>query len=272
MQGSLGERIGEGATADVHVWAPGQVVKLFKPGFSRRLARHEVHMTHTAFTAGAPAPRVFGLVTLEGRTGMVLEHLDGPTLLQLTRTGAMPRGEAGAILADLCRAVHGTPPPPDVLPLREWMEVFLQASDGGLPKHIAGGVLALIDRLPPGDGLTGDSLCHVDPHPGNVIMTATGPRFVDWTFSMRAPAALDLGCCHMMLSEFAPLVADDPERPRAVNGAMQAEYARLAGTTPAALAAAIELYMPIVCVFYLLVKAVPPALQERVTRRVEAAL
>jgi tRNA A-37 threonylcarbamoyl transferase component Bud32 len=263
----LGEKIGAGATADVHAWAPGQVVKLFKPGFSRRLARHEVHMTHTAFTAGAPAPQVFGMVTLEGRFGMVLEHLDGPTLLQLTRTGAMAREEAGAILAGLFRAVHDTPPPPDVLLLSEWMEVFLASSNGALPDHIAGGVLALIDRLP-----SGDRLCHVDPHPGNVIMTAKGPKFVDWTFSMRAPAALDLGCCHMMLSEFAPLVADDPERPRAVNAAMQAEYARLAGTTPAALAAAIELYMPVVCVFYLLVNSVPPALQERVIRRVEAAL
>ena len=32
MQGSLGEKIGEGAFADVHAWAPGQVVKLFKAG------------------------------------------------------------------------------------------------------------------------------------------------------------------------------------------------------------------------------------------------
>jgi hypothetical protein len=33
MQGSLGEKIGEGAYADVHAWAPGQVLKLFKSGF-----------------------------------------------------------------------------------------------------------------------------------------------------------------------------------------------------------------------------------------------
>ena len=38
MQGSLGEKIGEGASADVHAWAPGQVVKLFKSAASRRLA------------------------------------------------------------------------------------------------------------------------------------------------------------------------------------------------------------------------------------------
>ena len=37
MRGSLGEKIGEGAFAEVHAWAPGQVVKLFKPGVPRRV-------------------------------------------------------------------------------------------------------------------------------------------------------------------------------------------------------------------------------------------
>ena len=36
MPGSLGEKIDEGATADIHAWAPGQVLKLFKPGVSQR--------------------------------------------------------------------------------------------------------------------------------------------------------------------------------------------------------------------------------------------
>jgi hypothetical protein len=30
MQGFLGEKIGEGAFADIHAWAPGQVVKLLR--------------------------------------------------------------------------------------------------------------------------------------------------------------------------------------------------------------------------------------------------
>ena len=32
MQGSLGEKIGEGAFSEAYAWAPGQVVKLFKAG------------------------------------------------------------------------------------------------------------------------------------------------------------------------------------------------------------------------------------------------
>ena len=266
MRGSLGEKIGEGVCADVHAWAPGQVVKLFKSGHSRRLGWHEVRMTHAVFAAGGPAPEVLGVVTLEGRFGFVLPRFDGPTLLELTRSGAVTRGQAGAILADLCRAVHKTPPPLDVLSLSDWVGAWLQSSSGRLPQHIATGILALIERLQPGD-----VLCHGDLHPGNVIMTAEGPRLVDWTSPVRAPAAYDLGFSHLILTEFAPETADDPERPRAVNAALQSEYARAAGLSPAALTAAIESYLPIVRVLVLLGGAMP-ALRERLLQRVEAAL
>jgi Ser/Thr protein kinase RdoA (MazF antagonist) len=176
------------------------------------------------------------------------------------------RGQAGAILAALCRAVHKTPPPPGVLSLRGWADAWLRSASGQLPAPIAPGILALVERLQPGD-----ELCHGDLHPGNVIMTAEGPRLVDWSGTVRAPAAYDLGVSHILLTELAPGVVDDPERPRAVNSAVQSEYARQAGLSPAALAAAIESYLPIVRVLVLLGGAMP-ALRQRLLQRVEAAL
>ena len=89
MPGSLGEKIGEGAFSEAYAWAPGQVVKLFRPGVSRLMARHEVRMLRAVHAAGVPVPEVFGEVTLDGRFGIVLQRLDGPTLMQQTRTGAV---------------------------------------------------------------------------------------------------------------------------------------------------------------------------------------
>jgi hypothetical protein len=265
MPGSLGEKIGEGAFSDVHVWAPGQVVKLFKSGVPPRLGWHEARMTRAVFAAGAPAPEVLGEVSLEGRFGIVLSRFDGPTLMQLSRSGAMSPAQTGAILASLYISVHKTPPPPDVLSLRDWLAA-LQLSGGSVPNHIATGILTLIERVRPEDGL-----CHADLHPGNVIMTADGPRLVDWTGAVRAPPAFDLACGHIILVEVAPEFIDDPRRPRAYNAAAQSEYARLAGASPAALTAVMETYLPIACVINLLWGA-GGALRERLIQRIEAAL
>ena len=57
MQGSLGEKIGEGAYCEVHAWAPGQVVKLFKAGVPRRFGRFEARMIRAVFAAGARCRR-----------------------------------------------------------------------------------------------------------------------------------------------------------------------------------------------------------------------
>jgi hypothetical protein len=269
MQGSLGEKINQGGTADIHAWAPGQVVKLFKQGFPPRLGQQEARMTRAVFAAGAPAPEVFGEVMLDGRFGIVLGRLDGPTLLQLTRSGGVTFAEAGATLASLGLSVHRLRPPAASFYLRRWMDSALRHYSDIVPKHIASGILALIDRLQqPGDGL-----CHGDISPDNVIMTADGPRLIDWTFSIRAPAALDHGHTHIGLTELALDVTDNPQRPVAVNAAAQSEYARLAGVPAAALMQAMETWLPVAIVrFFLLMGGPTSERWWRMMQRAEAAL
>lgn len=265
MRGALGEKIGEGGFSEVYAWAPGQVVKLFKRGVSQQLSQHEAQKTRAIFAAGAPAPDVLDEVTLEGRFGIVLQRLDGPTLLQLSRSGAMTTAQTGAVLASLSMAIHRVSPPREALFLRDWLGA-LQLSGGMVPEPIATGILALIERLRPGDGL-----CHGDLHPGNVIMTAEGPRVVDWTSAVRAPAAFDLACTHVILVEVTPAFTHDPERPRAYNRMAQSDYARLSGTSQAALTTAMEPYVPIACVIQLL-WGTQGALRAQLIQRIEACL
>lgn len=89
-------------------------------------------MTRAVFAAGVPAPEVFGEVTRDGRFGIVLGRLDGPTLLQLTRSGGVTFAEAGAILASLALSVHGMSPPPEAFHLRHWMESAFRLSGDDL--------------------------------------------------------------------------------------------------------------------------------------------
>ena len=265
MRGELGEKIGEGSFSDVHAWAPGQVVKLFKPHVRRRTARYEAHMTRAIFDAGGPAQEVLGEVTIDGRLGIVLPRLEGPTLLQLLQAETITLEEAADVLARLALSVHQTPAPTDALPVRTYMEVSLRQSDGGVPDHIAAGVIALIDRLPPDDRLS-----HCDLHPGNVIMTADGARLIDWTGVKRGGAPLDLACCHFLRTELVVETLGSPTRQRELDLAVQDGYARLAGISVAALRSAVEAHLPIVRLFFLLGAAAGPATQARLLQRLEA--
>lgn len=268
MQGVLGEKINQGGTADIHAWTPGQVVKLFKQGFSPQLAQQEARITRAVFAAGVPVPEVFGEVTIDGRFGIVLARLDGPTLLQFTRSGGVTLAQTGAIMASLSLSAHRMPPPEAVF-LRRWMAASFRLAGDIVPAHIASGILALIDRLQqPGDGL-----CHGDIHPGNVIMTTDGPRLVDWTFAIRAPAAFDHAHMHINLAELALDVTDDPQRPLATNAAAQSEYARLSGTPVAALGQAMETWLPVAIVRYFLIMGGPTSERwRRMMQYAEAAL
>ena len=223
-------------------------------------------MTRAVFAAGGPAPEVLGEVTLDGRFGFRLPRYDGPTLREATRTGAMTPEQSGAILATLARAVHQTqPPPPDALSLRQAMDARLQFAGRVLPERMITRVLTRVERLP-----HDNVLCHSDLHPRNVIMTAQGPRLIDWLGAARAPAAYEIAQCHVLIAELDPEYADDPEQ-SPVSAALRAEYARLAGIAPAALAAAMQPYLPLVRVFLLLGGAAPD-MRERLLQRVEAAL
>ncbi len=267
MQGSLGEKVGEGNMADVHAWAPGQVLKLFKAGLPGRLVRHEARMTRAAFAAGAPAPEVLDEVMLEGRFGFVLPRYDGPTLRDLLLTKAVMPERAGEILASLYFAIHKTPAPPEVPSLRGWIDTASRQPGGALPEEIVPGVLTLIDRMPSGDGL-----CHADLRADNVIMTADGPRIIDWVCAIRAPGVVDIGRAHVSLSELVPEHAD-PQLPRAVNAGLQTEYARLAGVSLAELTAKIDWHLPIISAL-VIVQQRPMTLaqRERLIQRIAAAL
>ena len=264
MPGMLGEKIGEGAFSEVHAWAPGQIVKLFKPEVRRPTARYEAHMTRAVFTAGGPAQEVLDEVTIEGRLGMVLPRLDGPTLLQCLQTDAITIESAAEVIANLALSVHQTPTPADALSVRAYMDALLQRGGGGGGGDIAAGVIAMIDRLPPDDRLS-----HCDLHPGNVIMTADGPRLIDWTGVKRGGAPLDLACCHFLRTELVVETLGPPARQRALDVAVQSAYARLADIPAAALRSTMKAHLPIVRLFFLLGGVARPATRVRLLQRLE---
>lgn len=92
---------------------------------------------------GAPVPEVFSADGLD----IVMERLDGPTMLDALKSKPWRAGAIGRELFALHERIHR-----------------IRAGDIDLRRYSEG-----------------DSILHLDLHPDNVILTATGPMVIDWS-------------------------------------------------------------------------------------------
>ena len=82
------ELLAEGRTAEVFAYGEGRVLKLDRPEWNGLSVFEETVLTMLA-DAGLPVARPHGTVTVDGRSGVVLDRVDGPSLLQVV-TSAGP--------------------------------------------------------------------------------------------------------------------------------------------------------------------------------------
>ncbi len=113
--------------------------------------------------AGLPVPRVVESAGAD----IVMERLDGPTMLEAAAARPWTLLSHARTLADLHAAVHGVAAP-------EWLE--------------------------PAKTGAGDRLVHLDLHPLNVIVTAHGPVLIDWSNAGAGRTADDVAVTWLLLA------------------------------------------------------------------------
>src|ERR1043165_1595103 len=71
------ERIGSGRAAEVFAYGEGRIIKLLRQQGGGEFLAREADAQRAAREAGVAAPEVFGLESVDGRTGIVMERVDG---------------------------------------------------------------------------------------------------------------------------------------------------------------------------------------------------
>ena len=148
----MDEPIASGRDSEIFPLSPGVVVKRARAG---RSLGYEANAMELARAFSVPTPRVHE-VRDEGRE-IVMDRVDGPTLAQWAAQRPWRLRSAARILADMGDAVHRVPAP-------SWLR---DAGDGGVV------------------------LVHLDLHPLNVLMGASGPVLIDFANAARGTAATD---------------------------------------------------------------------------------
>lgn len=164
----------------------GRVLKLLHARYPRRKAELELEVTRVLHAAGLPVPAAHEVVEQDGRFGIVFERVDGISLLQRVEQKPWKLFWGARLLAELHVQVHGRTAPAEIPTQREQLETWLKNALDFTPaeRSAAEHSLGLVPA--------GNTVCHGDMHPANILLSSRGPVIIDWTTATRGDPFVDV--------------------------------------------------------------------------------
>jgi tRNA A-37 threonylcarbamoyl transferase component Bud32 len=152
------ELVGSGRDADVYSIGEDRVLRRYREGGD---ATREAELMAFVAGHGYPVPTIFDVDGAD----LVMERIDGPTMLGALAAGTLDLAQAARILAQLQNRLHN------------------------LPGRTA--------------ALSGDRVIHLDFHPENVMVGSRGPVVIDWRNATDGAADLDVALSAVILAQVA---------------------------------------------------------------------
>ena len=165
---ALGAKLGDGKTAEVFGWDADKVVKLYQPDLPDRRIKVEASNAQTLHAAGLPVPRFFQHVEIAGRRGSVFERIEGRSISASLGRNPFRLFRLAREFAAVHRLIHSTGRP-ELPPVTDHLRRVI-AAVSVLAAAQRDELLALLESLP-----GGSSVCHLDFHPSNVILSLAWP-------------------------------------------------------------------------------------------------
>ena len=194
-------RLAGGASAELYALSAERAVKLFAPDFPREAIELELRHARIAHGLGLPTPGVEGLVSLQGRTGIVFERCDGPTLYDAIVAQTRPADELARLLFELQARVHAFSSR-EAIPVATRLEQRISRAQG-IGEAARRAALQTV-RRPPEE----ECLCHGDFQPRNLLLGERGARIIDWHDAGRGDPAADVARTLLLLQHARPGTVD----------------------------------------------------------------
>ena len=184
-----GRKLAAGRDADVYELPDGRVLRRYRANSttaagSAKTSEAEAAIMRYLRERGYPVPAVHAV----SGPDMVMDLVDGPTMLADLGTRPWRLWRHARTLAALHRRLHAIPAP-------DWLPSYAS--------HPAFAGLDDRDGLPPmvSEALTGpETLLHLDLHPDNVILSGRGPVVIDWRNTRRGDGAVDVATTWLIMA------------------------------------------------------------------------
>jgi hypothetical protein len=186
--------IGQGREAEVFECGDGRVLKLLRaPGPGSGLA-FEIAALEAARSAGVSVPRDYEQVVIEGRTGVMMERLEGSDLLTIIGQKPWLVFRSGRLTGEIHARINAARAPASLPAVRDVAKRGLARLASSEPT-LAEWIGRILTHLP-----DGDALCHGDFHPGQLMSSGDRYAAFDWSGAKRGDPLFDYARTRVLLS------------------------------------------------------------------------
>ena len=180
----IGEMIGQGNTAEIYNYGEDCILKLYRTAMPEHVCRDEFRYTLIAFQTTSKAPEPVEIISVNGRIGAVYKKFSGKTMLKLMLASLWKIGHYAEILAnchkEIQKPIDGNIPMVKEKLRRdiESVEMLSEAEKLLIYRDLSG--------LP-----DGNSLCHFDFHPDNIMLHESQYCVIDWMTACKGDKLAD---------------------------------------------------------------------------------
>ena len=191
------EKFARGRSSEAFKLEDGKVLKLFFEDYPKEFAEKEYRNTKIASDTGCTNMRVYEILDKDGRTGIVMDYVDGISQNDMPTKNPAYLLKGGKDLAD-CHAIVHSKKSHDLEDVRIMCTNMLNEKEfDELTDEEKSKAKAYIMSL-----LEEDTIIHLDFHTGNVLVDDKGNcTVIDWMTAARGNRAVEVAMMEFLFSE-----------------------------------------------------------------------
>lgn len=183
-------------SSQIYSWSGNTLLKLFHEDIAPDLIRNEEINTTEAFEKGITKVKCYGQTTVGGRTGLILEKVDGKTLIALAIANPAMAHRIPGLMSELQIQMHQI----HTDKIRSYRQLVLDTLNSEplsfLTEQEKAAAVSRISGMP-----DGDSILHLDYHPDNIMSDGKTATIIDWMTAARGDPAADVAATLYLLNE-----------------------------------------------------------------------
>ncbi len=185
--------IAQGGQALIYEINDNKILRVLRSKEEGAALKAEMATMTALYEKGKTVPKIYDYIEIDGKPAIVMEHLHGLSLLEHFKKQPLKLAANAVLLANLHLETADAAEDLPLMSINDRAAYLTEKAD--IPEaELKAFVLALLSELP-----RGNSICHGDFHPGNIIINNKKYYIIDWFGATSGDIQSDIAHTYLIL-------------------------------------------------------------------------